>query len=140
MNNKILLISLLLSLIVAGCSPKSINIDDPWARPGTTGGNSAVYFIIKNPGVEDTLLNATSNAAINVELHMSKMGSDGTMMMEPQSSVPIPAKGEVEFKPGGLHIMLIGLNNNLNIGDVIQVTLNFQNAGEIQLEVPIKQP
>ena len=69
---------------------------------------------------------------------MSEMSSDGTMSMHHQMSVPIPAGEEVAFEPGGLHVMLINLQRDLNDGETISLVLKFKNAGEMQLEVPVR--
>ena len=71
---------------------------------------------------------------------MSKMKDDGTMTMQQQESVPIPANDSVEFKPGGLHVMLINLIDGLKPGDTFDLTLNFQNAGETTVEVTVREP
>ena len=136
-------IALFLSVcVLAACTPKQgLTLQSAWARPGLTGGNSAVYFEIQNPfAEEDLLLKAECTAAASTELHMSMMDASGNMMMQPQENVPIPAQGQVSFKPGGLHVMLIGLTQDLNAGDTLALTLTFQNAGTLQLEVPIKTP
>ncbi len=61
------------------------------------------------------------------------------MKMMQQMNVPVPT-GETVFKPGDLHVMLIGLKNNLNPGDTFTVTLNFEMAGEKTLEVVVREP
>jgi len=66
--------------------------------------------------------------------------ASGVMMMVQQENIPVSAQNQIEFKPGGLHVMLIGLNQDLNTGDVFQVTLNFEKAGQITMDVPVKQP
>ncbi len=127
---------------LAACTPKpTLTLQDAWARPGLKDGNSAVYFEVQNPlAEEDLLLKAECTAAASTELHMSMMDASGNMMMHPQENVPIPAQGQVSFKPGGLHVMLIGLTQDLNAGDTLTLTLTFQNAGTLQLEVPVKTP
>ena len=70
---------------------------------------------------------------------MSQMDSSGVMSMQPQQSVEIPASDTVEFKPGGLHVMLINLNQDLALGNTILLTLKFEKAGEITLEVPVEE-
>ena len=117
----------------------SLQVKDAWARPAPVGGTSAVYFVIENSGNSDTLLSASSSAAENTELHMSKMEGD-TMLMQPQENVPLPANEQVEFTPGGLHVMLIHLNVGLQPGDRLPVTLNFENAGNIQVEATVREP
>ena len=115
-----------------------LGINDTWARPGLAGGNSAVFFVIDNPGEEDILLSASCDVTEATELHKTVM-DDGIMKMVQQTSVPVPT-GETIFKPGDLHVMLISLQNNLNPGDEFVVTLNFENAGEKTLKVVVKEP
>jgi copper(I)-binding protein len=75
-----------------------------------------------------------------VETSMGMSLEGGVMTMVQQENVPISAQSELEFKPGGLHIMLIGLNQDLNPGDRFTVKLNFENAGEISLDVTVREP
>ncbi|HEB64165.1 MAG TPA: copper chaperone PCu(A)C [Chloroflexi bacterium] len=136
------LTTLALVLVLTACGgSKSLTVQNVWARPGVGGQNSAVYFVIDNPGGQaDNLLDASSDIADAVELHKSEMGDNGEMKMIHQEKIPVPAKGQVEFKPGGFHVMLIGLKRDLNPGDTFQVTLHFEKAGDITLDVPVKQP
>jgi copper(I)-binding protein len=113
-------------------------VNDVWARPGLVGGNAAVFFVINNPGPDDMLLSVSSEIASAVEMHMTIM-QDGNMQMVPQVNVPVPI-GETIFEPGGLHVMLIGLKNDLKPGDTFPVTLNFEKAGDRLLNVTVREP
>jgi len=75
-----------------------------------------------------------------MESSMDTNLAGGVMMMVQQENVRIGAQSQIEFTPGGLHVMLIGLNQDLNPGDTFQVTLNFENAGQITLDVPVREP
>lgn len=115
-------------------------VTDDWARPAPAGQNSAIYFQINNPTSSvDSLLSASTTVAQATELHKSQMDSSGVMSMHPQEAVEIPARETVEFKPGGLHVMLINLNQELAPGDTLLLTLKFKEAGEITLEVPVEE-
>ncbi|MBC8334612.1 MAG: copper chaperone PCu(A)C [Anaerolineales bacterium] len=143
MKSSLLFILTILVLILAACGASagndSLEISDVWARPGLADGNGAVYFLIDNStGEEDTLISASSDIAQAVEIHISMMDGE-VMQMKPQHEVSIPV-GKTEFKPGGLHVMLIGLHDDLNTGDNFQITLKFQTAGEEILEVTVKKP
>jgi periplasmic copper chaperone A len=130
-----------LAAILLACAPADghLQVSDTWARPGLAGGNSAVYFVIHNETAgTDTLLSASSDVAGAVELHMTSM-QNGNMQMMHQQEVPLPT-GKTEFKPGGLHVMLIGLNQDLNPGDMFSLTLDFATAGVIPLEVTVSEP
>jgi copper(I)-binding protein len=131
---------LFVTLFAAGCRPAGeLAAIDAWARPGTAGGNSAVYFTIDNPtGEADTLLSAAGDIAGQVELHLSKASSDGVMTMEQQMSVPVTGSSTVIFAPGGLHVMLIGLRQDLKVGDTFPLRLRFEKAGEITLTVSVE--
>lgn len=114
-------------------------MEDAWARQGLAGGNSAAYFTIDNrSGQEDVLLSASSPAAKVVEVHMSMAGDGGTMGMQMQENVPVPARSQVEFTPGGLHLMLIDLTQDLKAGDTIELKLNFQTGGEVSLQAAVQ--
>jgi periplasmic copper chaperone A len=118
-----------------------ITISGAWARPGFTGANSAVYFVIENSGEQaDTLLSAEASVAQSVQLHESMMDDSGTMSMHEQERVEVPAKDQIAFQPGGLHVMLINLNEDLNAGDRINLTLNFQDAGQVPVDVEVREP
>jgi copper(I)-binding protein len=128
-----------LALLLAACGASGsgeLQVKDAWARPGLADGNSAIFFVIVNPGEADTLLSASSEVADAVELHMTMM-QDGNMQMAHQMNVPAPT-GETVFKPGGLHVMLIGLKDDLKTGDTFTVTLAFEKAGERTLTVTVK--
>jgi copper(I)-binding protein len=127
--------------VLAACGAAGsgeFQVTEVWARPGLAGGNSAIFFKIENPGTTDLLLSASSDVADAVELHKTVM-QDGTMQMVHQMNVPVPT-GETVFKPGDLHVMLIGLRNDLKAGDTFSVTLNFQTAGGKTLNVTVREP
>ena len=129
---------------VAACQApqtRALNVTDAWARPASTGGTSAIYFNIDNPGnTADALLSAEAGVSQMVELHMSSMGEGGVMTMQEQERVEVPAGTLVEFKPGGLHVMLINLTEDLSPDDTFQVTLTFENAGRMTVDVPVRAP
>jgi copper(I)-binding protein len=71
------------------------------------------------------------------------MGSDdmgGMMTMRQVPSIEVPADGSVELKPGGLHIMLLDVKKTLAVGDTIEVTLTFENAGEVTATAEVREP
>jgi len=137
-----LFVVLVITLIASACArPPEISIEDAWARPGFKGDNSAVYLTINNSTDQgDGLIGAVSDVANLTEVHLSKMDVEGTMTMERQDLVGIPANKVVELSPGGLHVMLVDLMQDLNVGDTFQLTLNFQRAGDIVVEVEVRQP
>jgi len=137
-----LLAVLVITLIASACArPPEISIENAWARPGFKGDNSAVYLTINNSTDQgDGLIGAVSDVTNLTEVHLSKMDIEGTMTMERQDLVGIPANKVVELSPGGLHVMLVDLIQDLNVGDTFQLILIFQRAGDIVVEVEVKQP
>ena len=128
--------------LASGCSIVSgeVSVSSPWTRSGLEGGNSAVYFEINGGRYLDTLLSAKSDIAGEVMIHKSIMDEEGTMHMEHQDNVPIPAGEIVKFEPGGLHVMLIGLHQDLVTGERIELKLLFEDAGEVIIHAPVKKP
>ena len=119
----------------------ALRVENAWARPSPmTAGNGAVYLTIVNPTDQaDRLVAADSPAAENVELHET-VNDGGVMRMEPRpEGFPVEPKSIVELKPGGKHVMLLGLKEPLEVGQEIQVTLTFEKAGEITVTAPVKE-
>ncbi len=137
-----LAIILLLLVACSGSNEPALTIEDAWARPSPlTGGNGAVYMVIRNDGRQaDALTGVRTNISQVAELHETKMEGD-VMKMRPVAGqrIEIPAKGSVELKPGGLHIMLMGLNQTLEPGKSFELTLQFEKSGERTLTIPVKE-
>lgn len=138
-------ILLLASLLLAACggaaapasSGPNITINAPYARAGMPNG--AAYMEIKNDGVEaDAVLSAASDVADAVELHESKMEGD-VMQMRPIEKIELPAGGSATLKPGGMHVMFIGMKKELAVGDKFQLTLNFEKSGAKTVDVEVKE-
>ena len=134
----VVFVVIVLTLAACGAGGGEFQVNEVWARPGLAGGNGGVFFVINNPGPADMLLSASSDVADAVELHKTVM-QDENMQMVQQMNVPVPT-GETAFKPGDLHVMLIGLKNELKPGDTFTLTLNFENAGEKTLNVTVREP
>ncbi len=119
----------------------SLTIEHPWSRP-TIGNapNSAAYLKITNHGgTPDTLMGVKSDVAKRVELHMVKM-DDGVMRMRAaKDGVTVPANGSVELKPGGVHIMLMGLSRKLTPGQMFDLTLQFKHQGAVPIQVKVEK-
>jgi copper(I)-binding protein len=118
--------------------PGGIRVEQPWARatPGRTT-NGAAYFKLRNSGKKaDRLLAVSTPVARRAELHTHRM-SGGIMRMRPVDRVDLSAGGDVTFKPGGYHVMLMGLKSPLKKGTQIPLTLTFKKAGKITLKVPV---
>ncbi|UCE31838.1 MAG: copper chaperone PCu(A)C [Burkholderiales bacterium] len=132
-------LALLLGAIVnppeAGAA--GIGVHDAWARATVPGQPSAGGFlVIENSGQSDRLLAARADVARAVELHSMVMQGD-TMRMRRIEAVDVPAGGAVELRPGALHLMFIGLHAPLNAGDAFALTLRFERAGEVVVQMQV---
>ncbi|MEM5467609.1 copper chaperone PCu(A)C [Celeribacter marinus] len=117
-----------------------ITIDDAYARSsGMSAKAGAAFFVIHNSGTEDDqLINATSDVSKLVELHTHKDMGDGVMkMMHVPEGFTIPAGGEHALARGGDHVMFMGINEGFAQGDVLTVTLTFEKAGDITVDIPV---
>jgi hypothetical protein len=139
MSNKILAFAA--SLVVAGAAlaqPTQLEVDHAWARatPGKAD-NGAAYVTITSP-TADRLVSASTPVAKKAELHtMSMQGM--VMKMRPISGVDIPAGQPVSLKPGGEHIMLMGLNEPLREGQSFPLALDFEKAGPRTVTVTVEK-
>jgi copper(I)-binding protein len=116
----------------------SLNIVQPWSRATAPGVSVGVaYFEIVNGGAADTLTGIESPVAAHVEMH-SMTTVDGVMQMRQLSFVGVPAKGRLQFQPGGLHVMLIDLKQPLKEGDRFPLTLVFRHAGRVRVDVIVQ--
>lgn len=116
-----------------------LEVEQPWARP-TNAANGAAYMTITNPGdTADRLVSAASDVAGKVELHTHTIDSEGVARMRPVEAIDVPAKGSASLAPGGLHVMLIGLHGPLTEGQPFPLTLSFEKAGRMTIEVAVEK-
>ena len=115
-----------------------VAIAHPWTRAAGANGNGAAFMQLRNTGAQpDRLLSASTPAARTVELHT--MTRDGDVMrMRPVQDIPVPAGDTVALQPGGFHIMMIGLTAPMNQGGRVPLTLRFERAGEVQVELAVE--
>jgi hypothetical protein len=109
-----------------------------WSRAARQGAQGAGYLTIANRGIApDRLLAASSPAAPRLELH-THIHENGVMRMREVPAIDIPAGQSVTLRPGGLHLMFIGLREELRQGAVVPVTLRFERAGEVRVEFAVQ--
>lgn len=106
-----------------------------------TQPNSAAYMVLRNPtDTELRIVAAQSDAARAVELHEHVQAADGVMRMRQVREVVIPERGEVELKPGGLHLMLIDLVEPLQDGQVVPITLHVEGFPSLEINAVVRRP
>lgn len=119
------------ALGLTACSPTptssgALGVND--AVISVHGEVGAGYFTLVNDGPADKLVSVSSPAAKTVEMHISEMKSD-MMSMRRLDAVEAPARGSVDFAPGGRHLMLFQVAPDLKEGQEVPVTLTFEKAG-----------
>ena len=115
-----------------------LTVETPWSR-ATSARAGGVFMMIHNGGHHgDRLIGAESDLAGRVEVHMTIM-EDGVMRMRHmEDGIEVPAGGMAELKPGGFHVMLMGLTQPLAEGESFPLTLIFDEAGEVTVDVPVR--
>lgn len=117
----------------------SLEIEHPWARATSPQQkNGAAYMDVRNSGGEpDRLLAVRTGEAGSAELHATTVTGDGVAQMRAVEAVDIPPGGEAALAPVGLHVMLVGLKGPLYEGVTFPMTLVFERAGEVGVEVEV---
>ena len=138
MRRLILALGLLAPFAVhAAAQPSTMRAEQPWARataPRQTVGG--VYVTLISP-VDDRLLGASSPVAGHAEVHEMTMDGIVMKMRELTDGLKLPAGQAVALPPGGLHVMLVGLQKPLVAGQVIPVQLRFEHAAPLDLQVQV---
>lgn len=127
-------------LLLSACSEGELYVREAWTRPTPAGSIAAVYFLMGNGTSQaDVLLGASTQAARAVEMHHSmSMGDEfDSMMMAPIDRVDLAAGQQVAFEPGGYHLMLFDLVQELVEGDQITLIMHFEQAGDLEVEVRV---
>lgn len=136
-------------------SAVEITVDGAWARNSPMGAaNGAAYFTV-TASADDTMTGVSVDPSIAAMAEMHEtvmsmgsettmamgsettMGMGGGMTMQPVDSIPLTAGEPFVFEPGGYHIMLMELVKPLEIGQTITLTLSFEQAGDVEVEVPV---
>ncbi len=118
----------------------AITIGRPYARATAAGQPVGGGFMkFSNAGGGDRLVSASADVSKSVELHMMKMEGD-VMQMRQVEAIELAAGQTVELKPGGYHVMFIGLKAPLKAGDKFPLKLKFEKAGEVVVTVNVEAP
>jgi periplasmic copper chaperone A len=130
------------SSVAASAAPHkhaAVQVSDAWIRATVKGqsGTGGFMRLVSPDGC--SLVGFSTSAARSAELH--EMAMEGDMMrMRPIASLALPAGQGVELKPGGHHLMLLGLKKTLKAGDVVSITLKFKTAEGKSVKQVVKVP
>ena len=117
-----------------------IQVRHPWSRATPAGAKVAVgYMEIRNRGKQpDRLLSASSAVAGRVEMHITERDGEVVKMREVKA-FEIPARERYELRPGGSHLMLVDIVRPLKRGERFTMTLRFERAGEMEVELEVQE-
>jgi copper(I)-binding protein len=108
------------------------------AVPVPAGDVAAVYFTVADTdGNGDRLLGASCDAASAALLHQTRTEGGVARMTPVDGGIAIPPGGELALEPGGHHVMLMGLRRSLSRGELLEVSLVFERAGQLTLLAPV---
>lgn len=131
--------ALVLLAMPALAASATIQVSKAWARPAAQGGNGAGYAVITNSGPgADKLTAAASPVAARVEIHETMVMNGQAMMHHRPGGLAIPAGGAASLKPGGLHLMMMGLKRPLKTGEHFPMVLTFQKAGKMTVDFVVQ--
>jgi len=138
MNLMQTLLAATLSLASTLALAQSVKVEQAWARPTVQGQQGGGGFLrIVGGAMPDKLLGARADVAGRVEVHTMEMQGD-VMRMREIGSLEVPAGKTVELKPGGLHLMFLDLKAPLANGSSFPLTLRFEKAGEVKVNVQVQ--
>ena len=132
----------LLALALAACGGGGSGIEVTNARIGQpTGPNAGLYFTAENHSEgADVLESADTGVAGSVEIHETVTRDDGTTGMQPvDAPLEVAAGSSLVLEPGGLHLMLLDVDR-IEVGETVVVTLTWQTAGDMEIEVEVVDP
>ncbi|GAA6158645.1 copper chaperone PCu(A)C [Ruegeria sp. HU-ET01832] len=128
------------TIATAAVAQDSIAVEDAYARSsGKTAKAGAAFMMIENTGdADDRLIAVESEAAARVELHTHEVDANGVAkMIHVEEGFVIPAGEARALKRGGDHVMFMGLTAPFEEGSTVPVTLIFEKAGEVEVDIPV---
>lgn len=137
----LLAVGLMFSAGVFAGAADTVSVQDAYVRlaPPNAPATGA-FMVIKNNGEKDVkVLKADNSASKVTELH-THLNEAGVMKMRPVSAIEIKSKSEAVLKPGGLHIMLIDLKAPMKEGDVVPITLSFDDGSSKVIDAKVVRP
>ena len=117
-----------------------VHVEDPYARASTGMSQSGAAFmrLVNHSDKDIRMIAAESDVAAKVELHTHREDANGVMrMIEVEEGFTIPAGGTHELARGGDHVMFLGLTRSLQQGDMVNMTLVFDNGERIEVTAPV---
>jgi copper(I)-binding protein len=137
-----LLVAMVHPLLAHEFKVGDIEVVHPWSRATPAGAKVAAgYLVVKNNGATpDRLVAASAEIAGKTEIHEMAVDDKGVMTMRPLADgIEIPAGGEVELKPGGMHVMFMQISRGAKQGESLKGSLTFEKAGTVEVEFAVQE-
>jgi copper(I)-binding protein len=129
---------------LAACSADgdsaAIEVRDAWARTTPAGATTGAVYMTLRAGEDDTLVGASVDPAVAATaMAHETVSSGGQLAMDQTTGIALPAGDDVEFGPGGHHVMLDALARPLAYGDEFNLTLAFERAPDLEITVEVRE-
>lgn len=124
----------------AGSAADNVSVNDPYVRLMPPGQKvTGAFAVFKNSDDKDhKVVKADNPLSKATELH-THVNEDGMMKMRPVKEIDIRAGGETTLKPGSLHIMLLDLKQPLKEGDIVPLTVTFEDGSSKKFDAPVRK-
>ena len=131
--------SLIVLALVAAPAWAQVAVEQPWSRATPPGSQiGAGFMTLRNAGsAPERVVGASSPLAGRVEMHVTRREGE-VMKMRQAEAFEIPAGGSFELRPGGAHLMLMGLQRPLKEGERVPLTLRLEKGGEVRVELEVQ--
>jgi len=132
--------AMLFSAGALAAAADQVSAQDPYVRLAPPGAPATgAFMVLKNAGDKDVKVVKADSPAKVTEMH-SHINEGGVMKMRPVPAIEIKSKGEAVLQPGGMHIMLIDLKAPMKEGDVVPITLNFDDGSSKKIDAKVVRP
>lgn len=117
----------------------TVEVKDAYVRhmPPTQSVTGAFMVLVNTSDADRAAVSAESSVAGTVELH-THIQDGGVMRMRQVEKIDVPAGGMMELKPGGFHLMIIDLKESLEIGQMVDIKLNFDDGSSTEIQAEVK--
>lgn len=123
--------------LMASQAWSEVQVTDAWVRLLPPGVSATSGYLRMTSDQDDALIAVSTEHAAMAEIHESSM-QDGVMQMSQVSKLPIHAGETLVLEPGGLHLMLMGLKDNLKAGQAFPLVLEFEKAGRVEVAAKVR--
>ncbi|MEQ8376592.1 copper chaperone PCu(A)C [Roseibium aggregatum] len=136
MKKQIAIVAVALAVASPALAEESVRVFDAWARATILASRPGAAYLTIESAAEDRLLSVTTPVAGHVMIHAVEKDGDVSRMKHIET-LELPAGERITLAPGGMHLMLMGLQDKLSEGTAFPMTLSFEKAGEIKVDVSV---